>query len=80
MFVTFKASTLVSVTVAWSAPFDSGGLPVLGYKARLGTRKSREIHWSVGEFLLEIGSRLLKSPKKIRGFSFHDGFRGDKIY
>ena len=27
-----KASTLVSVTVAWSAPFDSGGLPVLGYK------------------------------------------------
>lgn len=28
-----KASTLVSVTVSWSVPFDSGGLPVLGYKA-----------------------------------------------
>ena len=30
-----EASTLVSVTVAWSVPFDSGGLPVLGYKAML---------------------------------------------
>lgn len=32
-----KASTLVSVTASWSVPFDSGGLPVLGYKAVLGT-------------------------------------------
>eukprot|EP00435_Cladocopium_sp_Y103_P058368 s316_g20.t1 len=30
--INVAASTLVSVTVAWSAPFDSGGLPVLGYK------------------------------------------------
>jgi len=30
--LTVAASTLVSVTVSWSVPFDSGGLPVLGYK------------------------------------------------
>ena len=28
-----EASTLVSVTLAWDPPVDSGGLPVLGYKA-----------------------------------------------
>lgn len=31
--VNLAASTLVSVTLAWGVPVDSGGLPILGYKA-----------------------------------------------